>query len=527
MADLRPIGVNLETGQINYAQGGDTLKPSSGNLTVSSGDSSATAGSLTLQTIFSTGADENGGNININTAEGNGDADGGWLTVSLGDSGLGSFGGGGSIYVECGDAASSQGGGGGFELICGNAAGAGTSGGSVRFSPGSGYDYGSISLEVSGISTTADGGIVRVTGGSDGSTANYAVQIKSVSDTAPGASTSSILIQSGDASDEAGTIEIDTGLNSLGGIINIGMQNASEVNIRGLNAASATFGSTTTGGLTAGDALAEAGLIKVSPGFTSIGDGVLAAGLSFGPVYYDTNNGQYVRFGNSIFIDGDGLVVRSGDGDDTQNVFPFEVDTDNASYNLASAGAIDTVALEPGTVTIQVILDDGSNFSTVTDNGAGVFPSGAVLPSGGTVNYAARTLTGITDGLEIGSRVNISYQTANTAGEVLTVRAGDGNGTAAGGNLTLRSGNAGSVGDSGDVLIDTGAITSGTAGSILLGSTNAVEVVVGRSSGSLGFYGVAAVAQQTVTGSRGGNVALADLLAKLADLGLIVDGTSA
>ena len=30
-----------------------------------------------------------------------------------------------------------------------------------------------------------------------------------------------------------------------------------------------------------------------------------------------------------------------------------------------------------------------------------------------------------------------------------------------------------------------------------------------------------------ITGSRGGNAALADLLAKLADLGLITDGTSA
>lgn len=43
----------------------------------------------------------------------------------------------------------------------------------------------------------------------------------------------------------------------------------------------------------------------------------------------------------------------------------------------------------------------------------------------------------------------------------------------------------------------------------------------------LGFYGTAAVAQQTVTGSRGGNAALADLLTKLATLGLIIDGSSA
>jgi len=43
----------------------------------------------------------------------------------------------------------------------------------------------------------------------------------------------------------------------------------------------------------------------------------------------------------------------------------------------------------------------------------------------------------------------------------------------------------------------------------------------------LGFHGATSVAQQTVTGSRGGNAALADLLTKLATLGLIVDGSSA
>ena len=42
----------------------------------------------------------------------------------------------------------------------------------------------------------------------------------------------------------------------------------------------------------------------------------------------------------------------------------------------------------------------------------------------------------------------------------------------------------------------------------------------------LGFYNVAAVARQTVTGSRGGNAALASLLTALANLGLIIDSTT-
>lgn len=43
----------------------------------------------------------------------------------------------------------------------------------------------------------------------------------------------------------------------------------------------------------------------------------------------------------------------------------------------------------------------------------------------------------------------------------------------------------------------------------------------------VGFLGASATARETVTGSRGGNAALADLLTKLATKGIITDGTSA
>lgn len=55
----------------------------------------------------------------------------------------------------------------------------------------------------------------------------------------------------------------------------------------------------------------------------------------------------------------------------------------------------------------------------------------------------------------------------------------------------------------------------------------ALRIEASGTAAMVGFYGTAAVAQQTVTGSRGGNAALADLLTKLATLGLIVDGSSA
>lgn len=52
-------------------------------------------------------------------------------------------------------------------------------------------------------------------------------------------------------------------------------------------------------------------------------------------------------------------------------------------------------------------------------------------------------------------------------------------------------------------------------------------VICDGTGDTLKFYGGTGATQQTVTGSRGGNAALADLLTKLATLGIIVDGTSA
>ena len=50
--------------------------------------------------------------------------------------------------------------------------------------------------------------------------------------------------------------------------------------------------------------------------------------------------------------------------------------------------------------------------------------------------------------------------------------------------------------------------------------------IIVRNSGNLGFYDATPVAKPTVTGSRGGNAALASLLTQLATLGLITDSSS-
>lgn len=85
--------------------------------------------------------------------------------------------------------------------------------------------------------------------------------------------------------------------------------------------------------------------------------------------------------------------------------------------------------------------------------------------------------------------------------------------------------------------------TSSTGWAIQFGATGFVGVnALTGSSGALrannvtkfawsttgvSFFNATIAAQQNITGSRGGNAALADLLTKLATIGLITDGTSA
>lgn len=70
---------------------------------------------------------------------------------------------------------------------------------------------------------------------------------------------------------------------------------------------------------------------------------------------------------------------------------------------------------------------------------------------------------------------------------------------------------------------------NGTTGGILNINTlsSGRETNIAHSGSTLGFFGATAVTKPTVTGSRGGNAALASLLTQLAALGLITDSTTA
>ena len=114
------------------------------------------------------------------------------------------------------------------------------------------------------------------------------------------------------------------------------------------------------------------------------------------------------------------------------------------------------------------------------------------------VTIEDRTSLEVTCGL-----IRADDQTSGT-GPDLTVRAADSSGIGSvGGDLVL---SAGSASTDGVVNITSDLDHDGT---------------------NLGFYGTAPVAKPTVTGSRGGNAALASLLTALASQGLITDSSSA
>lgn len=113
---------------------------------------------------------------------------------------------------------------------------------------------------------------------------------------------------------------------------------------------------------------------------------------------------------------------------------------------------------------------------------------------------------------------------ANTAGNNLSVFAGGATVGATnknGGSLLLRSGASTGSGESGVKIQTAFAGASGTADSY---STNVMIEALGN---KLAFNGATPVTKPTVTGSRGGNAALASLLTALAQLGLITDSTTA
>lgn len=204
----------------------------------------------------------------------------------------------------------------------------------------------------------------------------------------------------------------------------------------------------------------------------------------------------------------------------------------------AAAGAlVDIIQVYDDAGALGFSFDRFANFSVF--NG---FRSKAATAD---TNYVIDTDSSVLPGnVQIQSRSNASIpmaiiprdtsQTANMA--ALLIRRRDGTTPAAGYGSHIRFDGRSSTTDDqnmGRLTYEWATATHASRaarGKLTAYDTAEREAIRWEASGTapmLGFYASAAVAQQTVTGSRGANAALADLLTKLATLGLIVDGTSA
>lgn len=208
----------------------------------------------------------------------------------------------------------------------------------------------------------------------------------------------------------------------------------------------------------------------------------------------------------------------------------------NARTNLG-LGTIATQNSNNVTVT-------GGSISGITDLAVADGGTGASTAANARTNLGLGTMAtqdsnnvsitgGAIDGTPIGATTRSTgrFTTLNT-NNTITVEdaAGDDHVTIAaatnGGLITLYD--ASGV-TRGQIYIDVSghAIVTATAGKRLyVGDTGAVTVQ-GDSAGEIAFYGATPQAKATISGSRGGNAALASLLTALTTMGLINNGTSA
>jgi hypothetical protein len=209
-------------------------------------------------------------------------------------------------------------------------------------------------------------------------------------------------------------------------------------------------------------------------------------------------------------------------------------DADNVlRFAISNAGAITTASSTTFTsVTTTGAVAVGTTLgvtgaSTLTGN---VTVGGTLAVTGATTLTGAVTLTG---GISGNATLTGGDLTIQGTGKAYRFRRG-------GGGLDLEATGA-------DLVVSnwSGTAFDGTQRSYLRLSADAQNMqvagkvefvdalygatkhVLDGAANTIGFYGATAAAKQTVSGSRGGNAALASLITALATYGLITDGTSA
>jgi hypothetical protein len=274
------------------------------------------------------------------------------------------------------------------------------------------------------------------------------------------------------------------------------------------------------------DAAAAIAGTKIAPNFGA--QNVLTTGYFGGvdnPAIGGTGSALTVRAGDATGPSGTriggALVVRSGTGSSGPGNAQFLAGTKNViNYGVTAAN---TFAV--GDSLSSLILDGGPSAPT---NAIRLRVSGTdVLNVGTDVTILVPTLQWNPNVVNPTIKPNVDIA-ATATGKLFTVSGQDCSGTTAvtAGALLVRAGDA--TGASGtraggalDVRPGAGANAGGLGRLLTGGGTARFE----WNDTGIGF-GVTPVAKPTVTGSRGGNAALASALTALASLGLLTDSSS-
>lgn len=396
-----------------------------------------------------------------------------------------------------------------------------------------------------GVGGHTSGALYLITGTTDGAAGvSGDVNIYSGGSTGAGSYTGSISISVGDADQFPGSLSLTGGRSAIG--------TGGGVTITGGDCDDTT-------GLGGGPVMIQTSSIAPTVSTVTTGTVTVRTGASTGG-----NSGPLLVYtGNANTGDG----VSSGDLTISTGSAPFGTTTQGGTGDIlittgGMTGTSNAQTDTTGTISLVCanITGDNSNGGLIFLTAGNATGANAVA---GTINITGGDASGTGS---TGGPVNILPGDGATPGQFyvlcgsatsgsgaqgggISMEAGAGDGAGQGGDIFLyggqpgASGNggwiylaaAGGIGLGGSIDIAAGSASAGnTGGDVILRVDDSGGITIGTvklatsTTQKLRFYGTAAgTAQQTVTGSRGGNAALADLLTKLATLGLIVDGTTA
>jgi hypothetical protein len=301
---------------------------------------------------------------------------------------------------------------------------------------------------------------------------------------------------------------------------------------------------------------------QVSLNGTEVGDGT-NVGADWNLFRY-ADNGAFLGTPFSVRRS-DGFVQMTGGGGTIPSVPAGSAVTIRGGAGTTTTGALNLLGAGAGGTATggAIFITSGTGVTDVSPSGAITINtpnSGAT--AGGNLTLQAGNVTGsvaapfvrLTGGSNTGSGNAGGVQmfagsATGTSGTGGAAQVNSGNSTSgAGGNMTLQTGTGGG-GQGGDILaaLGTGTTRNGLFQVRISATSNNLNVTPGNTTtdpivvtptaagglqlvgatNALGFYGAAPAAKPTVSGSQGGNAALASLVAALATLGLITNSTTA